>query len=113
MMTLTTEIEEQEGAVVLVVRGDVDVAVTAELTDALREAIGEDGRQVVVDLEFVDFIDSAGLGVLVGGLKRARTSHGDLVLVCTGRSVLKILEITGLTRVFELHAAREGAIPTA
>jgi anti-sigma B factor antagonist len=64
----------------------------------------------VVDLEGVDFIDSAGLGVLVGGLKRARSHDGDLVLVATGRSVLKVLELTGLTRVFEIHASRAGAL---
>ena len=110
MMTLTTELEREGGAVVVVVRGEVDVAVTGELTDALREAIGEGGRRVVVDLESVDFIDSAGLGVLVAGLKRARTRGGDLALVATGVGVTKVLEITGLQRIIEVHETREAAL---
>ena len=64
----------------------------------------------MVDLEGVDFLDSAGIGVLVGGRERARAQDGDLVLVATGRSVLKVLDLTGLTRVFEIHASREDAL---
>ena len=56
--------------------GELDLEGAPELRRALIEAIDEQpGRQLVVDLEGVDFIDSAGLGVLVGGLKRARTAR--------------------------------------
>ena len=48
--------------------------------------------------------------MLVGGLKRARGNDGDLVLVATGRSVVKVLELTGLTRVFEIYASRSAAV---
>ena len=68
------------------------------------------GAGIVVDLEGVDFLDSAGIGVLVGGRERARSQDGDLVLVATGRSVLKVLDLTGLTRVFEIHGSREDAL---
>ena len=70
----------------------------------------EGGRRVVVDLEAVDFIDSAGLGVLVAGLKRARTRGGALALVATGLSVTKVLEITGLHRIIDVHETREEAL---
>ena len=102
--------QEQAGVPVVAVRGELDLDGGGSLREALLAAIGDGGRRVVVDLEGLDFIDSAGLGVLVGGLKRARTTDGDLVLVCTSRSVLKVFEITGLTRVFELHGAREAAV---
>ncbi len=108
-MTLTTDLEQEDGAVVVVVRGEVDVAVTGELTGALREAIGEGGRRVVVDLESVDFIDSAGLGVLVAGLKRVREHDGTLALVCTREPVLRVLSITGLEEVFPIHATIQEA----
>jgi anti-anti-sigma factor len=78
---------------------------------ALIETIDEHpGRHVVVDLEGVDFIDSAGLGVLLGGLERARAADGDLTLVATGQGVIKVLELTGLTRVFEIHTSRTAAL---
>ena len=95
----------------LAVHGELDIDGAPSLRRALIEAIDNNaGRQLVVDLEGVDFIDSAGLGVLVGGLKHARTREGDLVLVATGRSVIKVLELTGLTRVFEIHPSRAAAL---
>src|SRR3712207_2385604 len=109
-MNLVIERQDEGDVAVLALRGELDVESGPKLREALLEAIGQDGRRVVVDLEGVDFIDSAGLGVLVGGLKRARSNDGDLVLVATGRNILKVFEITGLTRVFELHAAREAAL---
>ena len=48
--------------------------------------------------------------MLVGGLKRARSAAGELVLVATGRSVVRVLELTGLTRVFEIHPSRAAAL---
>jgi anti-sigma B factor antagonist len=100
-----------EDAVVLAVRGDLDVDGGPSLRDALIETIEDKpGSRVVVDLEAVGFIDSAGLGILLGGLKRARAADGELVLVASGRAVTKLLELTGLTRVFEIHARREAAL---
>jgi anti-sigma B factor antagonist len=96
---------------VVAVHGELDFEGAPNLRLALIEAIDENpGRRVVVDLEGVDFIDSAGLGVLVGGLKRVRAAKGELVLVATGRSVVRVLELTGLTRVFEIHPSRAAAL---
>ena len=67
-------------------------------------------RSILVDLEGVEFLDSTGLGVLVGGLKRVRSHDGDLALVCTQRRILKVLEITGLTKVFTIHDSVDAAI---
>ena len=58
---------------------------------------------LLVDMEKVEFLDSTGLGVLVGGLKRVRAHDGSLELVCTQERILKIFRITGLTKVFGIH----------
>jgi anti-sigma B factor antagonist len=93
----------------VVLRGDLDLATAPELRECLVKVIDE-GARVVVDLEAVGFLDSAGLGILVGGLKRARTRGGELELVCTSKDVLKPLEITGLDRVFTIHPGRDAAL---
>jgi anti-sigma B factor antagonist len=96
---------------VVAVHGELDLNSAASLRDALIGAIDDNpGRHVVVDLEGVDFVDSAGLGVLLGGRERARRGDGGLVLVATGRSVVKALELTGLTRVLEIHPSRAAAM---
>ncbi len=109
MTALGIEVERDGSTTVLALRGELDLESAQRLREELVEVIGE-GTHVVVDLELVGFLDSVGLGVLVGGLKRARTHHGDLVLVCSSRAVLKPLEITGLDRVFTIHASREAAL---
>ena len=110
-MDLRVERQEGENFPVVAVHGELDVDGAPELRRALIEAIDEvPGRPLVVDLEGVDFIDSAGLGVLVGGLKRAKDGEGELVLVATGQSVIRVLELTGLTRVFAIHSSRAAAL---
>jgi anti-sigma B factor antagonist len=71
----------------------------------------DEGARIVIDMQAVEFLDSAGLGILVGGLKRARTRGGDLELVCSNSAVLKPLELTGLDRVFTIHDRRGAAGP--
>ena len=88
---------------VLAVKGEVDVYTAPRLREKLVELVSEGKHQIIVDLEGVDFLDSTGLGVLVGGLKRLRSHEGDLVLVCTQPRILKVFEITGLTKVFAIH----------
>ena len=79
---------------------------TARLLPAAR-------YQLVVNLGKVGFLDSTGLGVLVGGLKRVRAHDGSLDLVCTQQRILKILKVTGLTEVFGIYETVDQAIAAA
>jgi anti-sigma B factor antagonist len=72
--------------------------------------VSDGSYHIVVDLEKVDFLDSTGLGVLVGGLKRVRNHDGSLQLVCTQEKILKIFRITGLTKVFPIHSSVADAV---
>lgn len=110
MIELGLELSERDGWVVLAVSGEVDVATAPRLREKLVGLVGEGRSRIVVDLEKVDFIDSTGLGVLVGALKRVRTNDGDLALVCTGPRILKVFEITGLTKVFAIHRTVDEAM---
>jgi anti-sigma B factor antagonist len=112
VIELGLELTEREGWAVLAVSGEVDVATAPRLRERLVGLVGEGRTRIVVDLEKVDFIDSTGLGVLVGALKRVRTNEGDLALVCTGPRILKVFEITGLTKVFAIHrSVDEATVP--
>jgi len=95
---------------VLSVHGEVDVYTAPRLREKLVELASQGKHQVVVDLEGVDFLDSTGLGVLVGGLKRLRSHDGELALVCTQQRILKVFEITGLTQVFSIFGSVEEAV---
>ncbi|MGH9064756.1 MAG: STAS domain-containing protein [Acidimicrobiales bacterium] len=102
-MDLGLEVTQQDGFTVVAVQGEVDVYTAPRLRERLVELVSQGVYRIVVDLEGVDFLDSTGLGVLVGGLKRLRSHDGDLALVCTQPRILKVFEITGLTKVFAIH----------
>ena len=112
-MDLSIETQKVGDAVVLHVAGEVDVFTAPQLREALVGVIEEGSRDVVVDLQGVDFLDSTGLGVLVAGLKRVRQYGGDLSLVCTREHILKILDITGLVKVLKVHDSVEAATAAA
>src|ERR1700732_2933063 len=95
---------------VLSVKGEVDVYTAPRLREKLVELVSQGKHQIIVDLEGVDFLDSTGLGVLVGGLKRLRSHEGDLTLVCTQHRILKVFEITGLTKVFAIYESVDQAV---
>jgi anti-sigma B factor antagonist len=85
------------------VAGEVDVYTSPSLKSALTDAMSDKCRVVIADLGKVPFIDSSGLGVLVGALRRVRESGGEMRLVSNHEAVVKILRITGLDRVFPLY----------
>jgi anti-sigma B factor antagonist len=101
---------DRNGYTILSVRGEVDVYTAPRLREKLVELVSEGRYKIVVDLEGVDFLDSTGLGVLVGGLKRFRSHDGDLTLVCTQHRILKVFEITGLTKVFSIFDSVDAAV---
>lgn len=109
-MELGLEVDESHSPyTVLAVKGEVDVYTAPRLREKLVELASQGRHRIVVDLEGVDFLDSTGLGVLVGGLKRLRSHEGDLELVCTQNRILKVFEITGLTKVFSIYDTVDAA----
>ena len=95
---------------VVVVGGEIDVYTAPKLREQLIDLVSSGQYHLVVDMEGVEFLDSTGLGVLVGGLKRVRAHEGSLRLVCTQERILKIFRITGLTKVFPIHSSVEEAV---
>jgi anti-sigma B factor antagonist len=90
--------------------GEVDLYTAPEFKERLVQLIEDGKKQLVVDLSDATFIDSTTLGVLVGGVKRLRPEGGSLALVCSNENITKIFEITGLDRVFPIHATRDEAL---
>ena len=93
--------------------GEVDLYTAPEFKERMVELIESGKKQIVVDLSKATFIDSTTLGVLVGGLKRLRPEGRTLALVCSDPNITKIFEITGLDKVFPIHATRAEAVETS
>ena len=90
--------------------GEIDIYTAPRLRDLLIDLVSQGNYQLIVNLDKVGFLDSNGLGVLVGGLKRVRAHDGSLDLACTRERILEVLRITGLTKVFGIHQSVDQAI---
>ena len=91
--------------------GEVDVYTAPMLKDALNSLVERGRYHIVVDLGKVIFLDSTGLGVLVGGLKKVKSNQGELGIICNQERILRVFRITGLTKVFPVYRSRE-ELPT-
>jgi anti-sigma B factor antagonist len=108
-MHLQIDVSERDGYTVLSPQGEIDYATGPQLKEAITDALVAGKVNLVVDLQSVDFVESTGLGALIGGRRRARALNGSLSLVCAETPVLRVFRVTGLDKVFEIHDTLEAA----
>src|SRR5687768_8847236 len=110
MNNLEVSVTDRGEFAVVAVVGEMDLASAPRLRERLVDLSDEGRRSIVIDLTRLDFVDSTGLGVLVGGLRRSRDMSGDLVLAGPPPGVLKMLAITGLGKVFTVCPDVDSAV---
>ena len=110
MDLVLNEYSAAPGRTVIAVNGEIDVYTAPRLREMLIRLVDEEKYHLIVDMEGVEFLDSTGLGVLVGGLKRVRSHDGGIDLVCTQGRILRIFRITGLNKVFNIFDSVEEAL---
>lgn len=101
-MQLNIESEEKEDLVVLKAKGEVDVYTAPALKEAVLAALAK-ANSIAFDLSETSYIDSTGLSVLIGALKRTKSQDGRVVILNPHPNVRKILEITGLDRALPIE----------
>lgn len=108
---LQIEVTREAGGVpVIKLEGEVDIYTCPQLKETLLRLIDEGEYHIVIDMQKVPYIDSAGLGVLVGARRRVGEHDGSIAIVNPNPSVYKVLEITRLTRIFDVFQDREAAL---
>jgi anti-sigma B factor antagonist len=106
---LAIMVRSERGVVIAAVTGDIDISTVAQLRERLFE-LADNGGTLIVDLNRVTFIDSAGLGALVGTARRAAVHGGSLHAVCSRPQTRKLLWLTGVDRRIPLAATVDGAL---
>jgi anti-sigma B factor antagonist len=99
-----------DGVAVVDVDGEIDVFTCGILRDGLLALVDEGHRSLVVNLGRVDFIDSTGLGVLVGVWRRLRPVDGVLALAAPTGQVRRVLGTTGLTKPLSIYQSTAEAV---
>ncbi|MFF9178380.1 anti-sigma factor antagonist [Streptomyces sp. NPDC014793] len=103
-------VREDRGHTVLEFRGEIDIAAAAEIVPALDRATGLPGARIVIDLRAVDFFDCSGLRLLYRARGRVLERGGRLHLVCAHPLTLRVLRVTGLSRLLPPQPTLEAAL---
>ena len=88
--------------------GELDAFTVGHFRDSLTELGG--GERVLIDLSGVPFLDSAGLGALIGGVRRAREGGGDVAVYGARPAVARLLHTTGFDRVATVSDSEQDAM---
>lgn len=102
-INLTLDSRVEGGWAVVDVKGEIDLHTAPKLREQINELLETGHKHIALNLESLDFMDSTGLGVLIGGLKRLKENGGTLALVAPQHPVQRVLNVTGLTKVFPIH----------
>lgn len=97
------QVRLENGITVVSCAGRMDAASSPQFKEYVKRVIDEGNSRIVVAMDRVEFLDSSGLGALVTCLRKAREKNGDLKVSGLSPEVRSIFEMTGLTRVFDIH----------
>ena len=104
-------VDERYGSVVIELKGKVMGGPDAEtFRETLHELIEDDKTNVVVDLSNVKFMNSSGLGILIGGLTTMRNAGGDLKICAATENIRSMLMVAQLMKVFDHYDTLEDAL---
>lgn len=109
---LSVTVRSERGVAIAAVTGDIDMSTVPGLRERLIE-LAESGQPLIIDLNRVTFIDSAGLGALVGTSRRAAERGSSLHAVCTQAQTRKLLWLTGVDRRIPLESSLDEALASA
>jgi anti-sigma B factor antagonist len=104
---LDIEVHQGEGYVICRPIGELDAFTVSQFRQSLAE-LASNGR-LLIDMSRVPFVDSAGLGALIGGIRRARELGGDVAVCCNRPTLTRLLKTTGFDRIVTVAETIEEA----
>jgi anti-sigma B factor antagonist len=108
-LSIDLKSEKRGAALLFKLRGSLDLATSPTVRAALSDA-QETKKDVVVDLTQLEFLDSTGLGALIGAHRRAAEHGGSLRLIVNDGPISRLLTITGLIRVLAVYHSVDDAL---
>jgi anti-sigma B factor antagonist len=105
---LEIKVEQYDGCTICRPIGELD----AYTVNEFREALGgvASSSRLLIDLSLVPFMDSAGLGALIGGIRRAREAGSEVAVACSRPTLTRLLHTTGFDRIVPVTDTVEDAV---
>lgn len=108
-MDLKVSAREERNVTFIRVAGELELDTHTQLREMLIRLAAVQRPAIVVNLAEVSYIDSTGMGVLIGGEKRANEYGGKFAVVCANEKILRLFRITGLDRALRIFPSEEEA----
>jgi anti-sigma B factor antagonist len=109
MSTLSFETDNLQSVSIMKVKGRVDSETAPELDTALTKLLNDGRSKIILNLQSVEFLSSAGLRALVKALKGAQKSGGDVRLAAVSQPIEVILRTVGMMQMFKMYSSSEEA----
>lgn len=103
MFELVMNSSTENGRLKLTLKGEVDISTAQDFKTRLYEAVGEGDKDIELFCDELSYIDSTGLGILVGALKRVKKNDKNVYIYQLKENIKKLFRITGLDKVFILE----------
>ena len=107
---LSIDLKAEGDSLIFKLRGSLDLATSPTVRAALLDATQKGKQNIVIDLTQLEFLDSTGLGALIGAHRRATEHQGSFKLIVAEGSIARLLTITGLMRVFAVYHTLDDAV---
>lgn len=107
---MKTEVTQDNNSTIVAVTGTVDALTAPDLAKVLTNQIAEGHVNLVVDLISVEFMSSAGLRTLLGGVKESRSNGGDLRIASTNPGIDKVLKMSGFHNIAKVYSSQSEAV---
>jgi anti-sigma B factor antagonist len=104
---LDIQLENSDGYVICRPVGELDAFTVSQFRQSLAELASN--PRILIDMSGVPFVDSAGLGALIGGIRRARELGGDVAVACNRPTLTRLLHTTGFDRIVTVTDTVESA----
>ena len=102
--------EKQEDIYLISVQGEIDAGSSIYLDDALKNAMENGEKKIIVDLSGLDYISSAGLGVFISHLDEFKLQNVQLALFGINETVKQVFDILGLEKILTIEETKEAAV---
>lgn len=103
ILNLHVEVKREDFECLVEIKGEIDAYTAPQLKSELVPIAEQKGIQLTLDLSNVSYIDSTGLGVLVGTLKLTRKNEGNMSLIGLNDRVSRLFKITGLNEIMDIR----------
>lgn len=110
-MSLTIELEIKQDVLCIRLSGELDHHTADELREQASSAIERNGIQhILLNLEQLSFMDSSGLGVILGRYKQIKQLHGEMVVCAISPAIQRLFDMSGLFKIIRLEPTEEIAL---